>query len=202
MQATRQYWEADSECDVLQDRIRDNLILIAIEAMSVSSALSPSDPEEGSLLASKAHIEFVHQLVIDASEGEYDEDTKIVHHDESSPISILCLAWSITLRGLPTNLAPSFSQGEDATPYQEIASRAFDGKLVLFGWMERVLTGPLFPSSDDENINSVLNRKATNRKRLFKGTFRHTGDAADIRYACWYDGAVECGECPGSGRFI
>jgi len=170
MQATRQYWEADSECDVLQDRIRDNLILIAIEAMSVCSALSPSDPEEGSLLGSKAHIEFVHQIIIDASEGEYDEDTKIVHHDTNSPISLLCLAWSITLRGLPTNLAPSFSQGEDAKPYQEIASRAFDGKLALFGWIERILTGPLFASSEDQDNNSVPNRKATNRRRLFKGT--------------------------------
>jgi len=184
MQATRQYWEADSECDILQDRIRDNLILIAIEAMSVSSALSPSDPEEGSLLGSKAHIEFVHQIIIDASEGEYDEDTKIVHHDESSPISLLCLAWSITLRGLPANLAPSFSQGEDATPYQEIASRAFDGKLALFGWIERILTGPLFASSGDQDINSVPNRKATNRRRLFKGT-RTTIHYNANSQTCW-----------------
>jgi nuclear pore complex protein Nup188 len=201
MQATRQYWEADSECDILQDRIRDNLILIAIEAMSVSSALSPSDPEEGSLLGSKAHIEFVHQLIIDASEGEYDEDTKIVHHDESSPISLLCLAWSITLRCLPTNLAPSFSQGEDATPYQEIASRAFDGRLVLFGWIERILTGPLFTSSEDDDINSVPNRKATNRKRLFKGTYTNIISLLTFRYACRHDRATECGKYPGSGRF-
>jgi nuclear pore complex protein Nup188 len=201
MQATRQYWEADSECDILQDRIRDNLILIAIEAMSVSSALSPSDPEEGSLLGSKAHIEFVHQLMIDASEGEYDEDTKIVHHDESSPISLLCLAWSITLRCLPANLAPSFSQGEDATPYQEIASRAFDSRLVLFGWIERILIGPLFTPSEDEDINSVPNRKATNRKRLFKGTYTNIISLLTFRYACRHDRATECGKYPGSGRF-
>jgi nuclear pore complex protein Nup188 len=168
-QATRQYWEYDSECDLIQHRIRDNLVLIAIEAMSVSIALVPTESEDGSLLSSKAHIEFVHQLIIDASEGEYDEDTKIVHHDESSPVSLLCLAWSIVLRNLPANLAPSFSQGEDATPYQEIASRAFDGRLALFGWIDKVLTGPLFPSSEDEDINSVSNRKATNLRRLFKG---------------------------------
>jgi nuclear pore complex protein Nup188 len=200
MQATRQYWEADSECDILQDRIRDNLILIAIEAMSVSSALSPVDPEEGSLLGSKAHIEFVHQLIIDASEGEYDEDTKVVHHDESSPISLLCLAWSITLRGLPANLAPSFSQGEDATPYQEIASRAFDGKLALFGWVERIMTGPLFVSSEDEDINSVPNRKATNRRRLFKGAPMTIISSLTSRHAGRYDGTAECRKYPGSGR--
>jgi hypothetical protein len=179
MQATRQYWESDYECDVLQDRIRDDLILVAIEAMSVSSALSPMSSEEGpadSLLASKAHIEFVHQLILDASEGDYDEDTKVVSYDQNSPISLLCLAWSITLRGLPANLAPSFSQGEDATPYQEIASRAFDPQMYLFGWVERILTGPLFISSDDEDINSVPNRKATNRRRLFKGESYDPGD--------------------------
>lgn len=138
--------------------------------MSVSSVLVPTEPEEGGLLSSKAHIEFVHQLIIDASEGDYDEDTKVVHYDESSPVSLLCLAWSIVLRNLPANLAPSFSQGEDATPYQEIASRAFDGRLALFGWIEKVLSGPLFTASEDEDINSVSNKKATNLRRLFKGT--------------------------------
>jgi nuclear pore complex protein Nup188 len=171
-QATRQYWESDVACDTLQDLIRDNLILIAIEAMSVSTALVPTDlgAVEGGLISSKAHVEFVNQLVLDASDGEYDEDTKIVHYDSSSPISLLCLAWSIVLRTLPVDLSPSFSVGEDAVPYQEVASRAFNSDLALFDWIEKVMTGPLFTTSEDEDVNRPRNRKATNRRRIFKGT--------------------------------
>lgn len=187
-QASRQYWEADVECDTLQELIRDNLVLIAIEAMSVSAALTPADSEvgEGSLTSSKAHIEFVNQLVLDASEGEYDEDSKVVRHDTASPISLLCLAWSIILRTLPLDLAPSFSQGEDAVPYQEVASRAFNPELALFEWIERVLTGPLFPISEDDDLNSSRNRKATNRRRIFKGT-SNIARIADSRYASRHD---------------
>lgn len=201
VQASRQYWEANTECEVLQELIRDNLILVAIEAMSISTALSSPDAEvdEASLSTSKAHIEFVNQLVLDASEGEYEEETKVVHHDPASPVSLLCLAWSIVLRTLPLDLAPSFSQGEDAIPYQEVASRAFNAELSLFEWIERVLAGPLFPPSEDDDVNSSRNRKATNRRRVFKGTSQIWG-AADGRYACGYDGTPQRGEHSRSRR--
>lgn len=175
LQATRQYWESDAECDALQDRIRDALVLIAIESTGLSTALAGSGDEngmgsspEGALLSSKAHIEFVNQLILDASDGAYDEDTKEVRYDDNSPVSLLCLAWSIVLRALPDKYAPSFAHGEDSVPYQEVASRAFDGRMGLFVWIERILNGPLFPESDNEDPSSASCRKETNLRRLFK----------------------------------
>lgn len=173
-QETRQYWEADVECDALQDRIRDTLVLIAIESTGLSIAVAgpnEADPPQDTartLSTSKAHIEFVNQLILDASEGSYDEDGKQIVHDDKSPISLLCLAWSIVLRSLPTTLAPSFSIGDESVPYQEVASRAFDIRTGLFSWIHRILTGPLFPASDDVDATSVTNRQATNFRRIFK----------------------------------
>ena len=186
VQATRQYWESDSECEILQDRIRDTLILIAVESTGLSSSLAgpseddPAQNAEGSLVSSKAHIEFVNQLILDASEGEYDEDEKTVRYDDSSPVALLCLAWSIVLRTLPQNLAPSFSHGEESVPYQEVASRAFDGRTGLFAWMERILTGPLFPESEDTDVTSATTRKATNLRRIFKDLLVGTTELLNV----------------------
>jgi len=163
-QLNRDIIDSDPECQRLQARIRDSTLLIALEAMCLTSIVEipqvDEDEEEdgmyedtrgnGTLLKSKDSILGLNLFLLEKSEdlaanaiGEEGKEVGLA----SWPISVLCLAWSVVLRSLPAELQPS-SLGYQEEMYVEFATRALKLRSGLFPWLEWILLGPLFSTSE------------------------------------------------------
>ncbi|WWC63886.1 uncharacterized protein I303_106491 [Kwoniella dejecticola CBS 10117] len=159
-QANREIWETDYECTEISTRIRDLMLIIALEALCLSEIVSPqegnlSDDEamqdriQDTLLHDKSKIESIHHCIID-----YSNDLT-PHHPEPDltstplpiwPMSIICLAWSIVLRSLPQDRLPTNDHG---VTWQDMAIRGLRLPSGLFPWLEVILSGPLLGSDRD-----------------------------------------------------
>jgi nuclear pore complex protein Nup188 len=154
-QRNREYLDSDPESQRLQARIRDSTLLIALEAMCLSSIVElPTDEDGiyeddrglGTMLRSKEHILSVHLFLLENSEdlvANQSEGSSKTGDLSDWPMSIICLAWSVVLRSLPGELQPS-SLGYEQEMYIEFAERALRLRSGLFPWLEWVLSGPLF----------------------------------------------------------
>lgn len=175
-QANREYWESDPECQQSQTRIRDLLVVIAVESLCVGLVVNPGEQGggEGTLLQSKSHIDFLHQFVLDQSDDLSPRHSTPEARDTTFPqwpIAVICLAWSIVLRSLPSDLAPTVSDFEASNIYQEIAMRAFAVQSGLFPWMEEILSGPLFEKAEEVSIALASIQLATFHRKVMKGTY-------------------------------
>ncbi|OCF35692.1 nuclear pore complex protein Nup188 [Kwoniella heveanensis BCC8398] len=152
-QANREIWDTDAEGQRLSIRIRDLMVIIAVEALCLGQVVAPSDSIEESdntLLQAKDKIASVHQFLVDYS-GDLSP-----HYPEFEPGSvplpiwpmpIICLAWAIVLRSMPQDKVPP--GGEASVTWQDMTIRALRLPSGLFPWLETVLSGPLLESTRD-----------------------------------------------------
>lgn len=163
-QANGEIWQNDEECQRLQYRIRDLLVVIAVEAMCLAQILSPEANDEAdtfgaTLLHSRDRLHAVHSFIMEQTEdlapGHPEAETVFPHY----PTPILCLAWAVVLRSLPPHLQPPSGEdfqldtthmsGDDPVVYLGAATRALRLSSGLFPWFESILQGPLFEATKD-----------------------------------------------------
>jgi nuclear pore complex protein Nup188 len=199
-QANGEIWEADAECQRLQLRIRDLLLVIAVEALCLAQIVSPEADDDSSstfgatLLHSRDRIHAVHQFIMEQSE---DLDAPLDHEHElvfpAWPMPVLCLAWAVVLRSLPANLQPPSGDyfqldttdmdADEHVVYLGAASRALRISSGLFPWLEVVLDGPLFEASKDAFSGDLAVDMAALRRSPIKGELRQLCIATDARSA-------------------
>ncbi|WRT69208.1 uncharacterized protein IL334_006192 [Kwoniella shivajii] len=152
-QANREIWENDMECQKISIRIRDLILLISLEALCLSQVVSPSEPIEeidGTLLQNKQKVLSVHEFLADYSSDlapHYPEYEPGAVPLPIWPMSIICLAWAIIIRSLPSDIAPA--GGDGVITWQDMAIRALRLPSGLFPWLEVILSGPLLGSTRD-----------------------------------------------------
>ena len=171
-QANREIWEADPEAQRLQSRIRDMILVIALDSLCITEAVTINDEDKSgdSLLRSKDKIIAVHLFLLDQSDDLAPSSREIATDDLPVwPMPIICLAWAILLWSLPPDLVPA-SPGYDGPIYQEFATRALQVSSGLFPWLEQVMTGPLFDSKSDGLKEEVLDEGETTRRVVLKGS--------------------------------
>lgn len=171
-QANREIWEADPEAQRLQTRIRDMLLVVALDSLCLSEIVTTADggePPEGSLLRSRDKIIAVHLFLLDQS-----KDLAAPSSDQHSevfpvwPMPIICLAWSIVLWSLKPDMLPP-SPGYEGPAYQVFASRGLRLPSGLFPWLEEVLTGPLFAPGRYATVGDAPEEGAISRRVVMKG---------------------------------
>ncbi|WVQ93092.1 hypothetical protein IAU59_000156 [Kwoniella sp. CBS 9459] len=171
-QANREIWETDGEAQRLSFRIRDLMVIIALEALCLGQVVAPSDSMEESdnaLLQSKEKIDSVHQFLVNYS-GDLAP-----HHPEFAPGSvplpiwpmpIICLAWAIILRSIPQDKAPA--SGDGSVTWQDMTIRALRLPSGLFPWLETVLSGPLLESTRDVALGDGAADVGLYHRKVFK----------------------------------
>jgi len=171
-QANRDIWERDAEAERLQNRIRDMLLVIALDSLCLSEIVPTADgaePSKGSLLRSRDKIIALQLFLLDQSEQlAQADDIPEYEGFPDTPMPIICLAWAIVLGGLPQNMIPP-TPGFDIPMYQEFANRALGRQSGLFPWLQKVLEGPLFEPGDDVIVGDAPGEGATNMRVVIKG---------------------------------
>ena len=180
MQANREIWNTEEEAQRLQQRIRDLTLTIALEAMCLSIVVTPrnkddleSTLEEPQNIVLKSRDTIIALDVLLNAESQdlvprYPEPDPSTVSFPTWPMPILCLAWSIVLRFLPSDLQPPVV-GYDRVIFEEFAARALRLPSGLFPWLEEVLNGPLFAYQSYEEESSVLNDLSVWRRKVIKG---------------------------------
>lgn len=173
-QANREVWEADAECQRLSTRIRDMTLLLAIEAMCLNMVVSPGGEinTEGTLLSSRDGIFSLHLFLL-----EHSDALQPLHPEPEkwefpvTPMAAVCLSWAIFLGSLTPELSPP-GLGYEGSVQGEMQDRAIRLPSGLFPWMEEVLSGPAFASSDDDDEQEetcALAGDETFRRKVLKG---------------------------------
>ncbi|CAK9779935.1 hypothetical protein CC85DRAFT_277998 [Cutaneotrichosporon oleaginosum] len=181
-QANREVWDQDIECQRLSTRVRDLVLLIAIESLCLAQIVSPEAEDDNTfgatLIHSRDSIHAVHQVIV-----EYSEELGEGHHPEAGvfpqwPIAILCLGWSIVLRSLPPNLQPptndyflldtSDMDNAEITSFVDMANRALRPSSGLFPWLEAIFDGPLYKTSKDAFSGDLAEELSALRRSPFK----------------------------------
>ncbi|RXK38973.1 hypothetical protein M231_03703 [Tremella mesenterica] len=158
MQANREFWEADQECQRLASRIRDGLVLISLESMCLGIVIS-GDEIEGTLLENTSRILSIHDFLMKQSE-ELEMTDKTEGEYPTWPMPIVCLAWAVILRYLPDERDPASNSGIEA--FQVMATRALKPTSGLFWWLGRLLKGPLLEPSRETGTTQadlIIRRK-------------------------------------------
>lgn len=133
MQANRETWDNDADCQKLSIQIRDCLIIIALESLCLAQVVAET-PIHGTLLQDRDRIHSVHRFIAEQP-GE-------------GPIAMIFLAWSVALHALPDELLPP--ETGDESMATELASRSL--KQGLFMWLEAILTGEEADSAYKRNV--------------------------------------------------
>lgn len=182
-QANRDVWDQDVECVRLATRVRDLVLLIAVESLCLAQIVSPEAELEdntfgATLLHSRDSIHAVHSFIVENS-----DDLSQSHEPEPGifpewPMPILCLAWAIVLRSLPPNLQPptgdyfhldtSDMDSSEPMSFISIANRALRLSSGLFPWLEAVLQGPLYETVKDAFSGDLADDMAALRRSPFK----------------------------------
>jgi nuclear pore complex protein Nup188 len=181
-QANREVWDQDAECQRLSTRVRDLVLLIAIESLCLAQIVSPEAEDDNTfgatLIHSRDNIHAVHQFIL-----EYSEELSEAHQPEAGvfpewPIAVLCLGWAIVLRSLPPNLQPpskdyfhldtSDMDSAEITSFIDMANRALRISSGLFPWLEAILVGPLYETSKDAFSGDLADDMAALRRSPFK----------------------------------
>ncbi|WVQ73653.1 hypothetical protein IAR50_003233 [Cryptococcus sp. DSM 104548] len=149
-QANGDIWEENPEAQAIALRIRDLMVVIAIESLCLGQIISPSDPLESAdlntLIQSQKTIASVHDFLVEQStdlEPHIPEAAPGTVPLPLWPMPIICLVWSMVLRSLDPAVAPS-STVDGATTWQGMAIRALRLPSGLFPWVETILGGSLF----------------------------------------------------------
>ncbi|KAK6906170.1 hypothetical protein I203_100154 [Kwoniella mangroviensis CBS 8507] len=170
-QSNREIWENDMECQRISIRIRDLMVIIGLESLCLNQIVSPVAENEAfeTMLQNKEKIESIHQFMIDYS------DDLIPHYPEPElsstplpiwPMSIICLAWAIILRSLPSDKAPL--SGDGSVTWQDMAIRALRLPSGLFLWLEVILSGPLLEFTRDISVSGGEMDVGLFQRKVFK----------------------------------
>lgn len=169
-QANREIWEGDTEAQRYQTRIRDLMLIIALDSLGLSEIITISDdyePAATSLLRSRDRLIAVHLFLLEQS-----EDLSSTNSGDGGfpawPMPVVCLAWAIVLNSLPANLLPP-SPGYGGPMYYEFASRALRLQSGLFPWIEQVLVGPLLEPNGDMIGGEASEEVVTSQRLVIKG---------------------------------
>ncbi|GMK57122.1 hypothetical protein CspeluHIS016_0309620 [Cutaneotrichosporon spelunceum] len=181
-QANREVWDQDPECERLSTRVRDLVLLIAIESLCLAQIVSPEAEDDNTfgatLLHSRDNIHAVHQFIVENS----DELSEAHQHKPGVlpewPMAILCLGWAIVLRSLPPNLQPPTKDyfqldtndmdTAESMGFIDMANRALRVSSGLFPWLEAILSGPLYETSKDAFSGDLADDMAALRRSPFK----------------------------------
>lgn len=144
IQANKEIWETDVECQRLQIRIRDIMVVIAVESLGLAQIVSEVQ-YRNTLLQSRDGIHSVHNFISNNSSHLASGHPG----SEPTPIAIICLTWSIILQALPDELLPPSDTSGDESVAMQMASRALRLRSAFFPWLEEILSGPLFEPSKD-----------------------------------------------------
>ena len=149
----------------------DLTLLIALESLCLSHIARTGTADEDDdishqiVLSSREAILGITLFLLDQSEDLIPLDPEPSLGEIIPPIwpmPIICLAWSIVLKYVRTDLQPP-SHGYPGPMYQEFAKRALRLPSGLFPWFEKILTGPLLTSTEDvgseKNDSEILYRK-------------------------------------------
>lgn len=151
-QANREIW--DSECHRLASRIRDIALLIVVESLGLSNIVTPGEDIPSALRESKDSILSLHLFINDQTSELSSIPSEPIN--SPSPTPIISLAWAIFLHSLPPDRTPP-NHGYQGLAWQEMSARAINSN--LFSWLENILVGTLFSSSD---------RSETSRRKVMK----------------------------------
>lgn len=185
-QANAEIWDNDAECQRLLYRIRDLMVIIAVESMCLAQIVSPESDEDdnrfgATLLHSRDRIHSVHEFLMEQSEDLVGDDSEELVFP-AWPMPVLCLAWSIVLRALPPNLQPPSGDyfqvdtgemdGGEPDVYIAVANRTLRLSSGLFPWLEVILQGPLFEGAKDAFSGDLAVDMAALRRSPLKGTLK------------------------------
>ena len=143
-QPSREYRDIDQTTTRAFDRIRDTLLIIALQALClrrvvVSVAADAEDVDEDeakTILASRDDLSSLNMTMLDVS--AYLSEGKPSYR-ESLPIPILCLAWAAVIYSTPAHLRFQTPGIEDIVSL--FVERALGAKGFFFPWLEEVLRG-------------------------------------------------------------
>ncbi|BEI92176.1 uncharacterized protein CcaverHIS019_0409960 [Cutaneotrichosporon cavernicola] len=181
-QANREVWDQDTECERLSTRVRDLVLLIAIESLCLAQIVSPETEDDNTfgatLIHSRDNIHAVHQFIFENSEELSDAHQPGPGVLPEWPIAILCLGWAIVLRSLPPNLQPPTNDyfqldtndmdSAEIMTFIDMANRALRISSGLFPWLDVILAGPLYETSKDAFSGDVADDMAALRRSPFK----------------------------------
>jgi nuclear pore complex protein Nup188 len=183
-QANREIWEKDVECNIIVTQIRDQLVVIAVEALGLAHIITNTESEAlpGTILQSRDRIYSVHRFILEQSE-ELDPRGRVSQAEMSSfptqPMAIVCLAWSIALQYLPPALLPpdmgDLDEADESPVYQRIALRALRLQSGLFPWLEELLSGPLLEPSREVMAARAAGGVSIYRREVLKGEHDKAG---------------------------
>ncbi|ORY28766.1 hypothetical protein BCR39DRAFT_533736 [Naematelia encephala] len=148
-QANLEIWEGDIECQALYARIRDQLLVIALESIGLSALIEGDEgPVEGTLLSSPSAIQRVHEAIWGFSEELAVPASMPREIVPAWPVSVLCLAWAIALRSLDEASLPATPGYAGDRIWQELMARSLKPSSGVFAWLEAVLQGALFAATE------------------------------------------------------
>ncbi|KAL7421020.1 hypothetical protein Q5752_003904 [Cryptotrichosporon argae] len=183
LQANREIFESDPDSVRAATRIRDLLLVIAVESLCLAQVVSPEVDAEafgGTLLHARDRIHSVHQFILEQTEDLAQAQDELPQW----PIAVVALAWAIVLRSLPNALLPPSTDyfqldtndmTEEPAVHVEVASRALRLSAGLFPWLEEVLSGALFEAGRE-----VVPDMAALRRSPFKDLLIGLCDLLDI----------------------
>ncbi|KAK4685740.1 hypothetical protein P7C73_g4400, partial [Tremellales sp. Uapishka_1] len=174
-QANREIWDLDPDCQRLQLRIRDLLVVIAVESLCLGQVLSgpEADGSQETLLQSRDKIQSVHQFLIEQSEAQ---------EISSWPMVVVCLGWSIVLQSLPDEVLPTSTNMDASTPFQRMAMMVLSPKAELFAWMETILSGSLFAQAKNTSGGQLANDMSIFRRKAMKDLLVGLSQVVRIEY--------------------
>ncbi|WWD21286.1 hypothetical protein CI109_105770 [Kwoniella shandongensis] len=169
-QANRDIWENDGEAQRLAIRIRDLMVIIALESLCLGQVVSPVDPineYDSTLLQTKEKIQSVHEFLVDYSNDlspRYPEPAPGSLPLPIWPMAIICLSWAIILRSIPEDKVPS--GGDGTVNWQDMTIRALRLPSGLFPWLEEILSGSLLQSAHGDVAGGTADVELYHRKIL------------------------------------
>ena len=162
-QPAREFKETDEPTRRAFDRIRDTLLIIALQALCLRRVVANTgasdedevkdEDEEKTLLASRDDLSSLNMIMLDVS--SYLSESKPSYR-ESLPIPILCLAWGAVIYSTPPQLRFQTPGIEDIVAL--FVERALGAKGFFFPWLEEVLRGAAVMErvGEDEEKGFVL----------------------------------------------
>ncbi|ORX39314.1 hypothetical protein BD324DRAFT_588209 [Kockovaella imperatae] len=193
LQGNREIWNTDDESQMLQQRIRDRTLIIALEAMCLSTIVTPLNKDdmdapvvqaEGTLLRSRDAIISIDVLLNTESQNlvpQSPEPDLSSMSFPSWPMPVLCLAWSIVLRNLPNDLQPP-PLGYERPIFEEFAVRALRLPSGLFPWLEEILSGPLLTFAEEDEETPLDRELSIWRRKVVKDLLMGLSDLVQIQH--------------------
>lgn len=143
-QPSREFRETDETTKRAFDRIRDTLLIVALQALCLRRVVANAgdeeeeaeDDEAKTILASRDDLSSLNMTMLDVSAYLSEEKPS---YRESLPIPILCLAWAAVIYSTPSHLRFQTPGIEDIVAL--FVERALGSKGFFFPWLEEVLRG-------------------------------------------------------------